>query len=92
MGMGDVKLAALVGLFLGLQDFFISLWFAAVLGSGFGFALKSTLRNPKSEITPALGSRPPLPFGSFLAVSSSLVLIFQERVHLLLQSWFTLSS
>ncbi len=42
MGLGDTKLAALVGLFLGLKLFLVSLWIAAFLGTGLLAFAKTT--------------------------------------------------
>ncbi|MBI3766170.1 MAG: prepilin peptidase, partial [Ignavibacteriales bacterium] len=36
MGMGDVKLAGLIGFFLGIQDFLVAFWLAAILGALYG--------------------------------------------------------
>lgn len=75
MGMGDVKLAALIGFFLGWQLFLLSLWFAAVGGSIYGIA-----RSGK-------GIR--IPFGSFMAATSAIVMIFRDEVSQLLVQYFS---
>lgn len=76
LGMGDVKLAGLLGLFLGLNLFLVAFWGAAVLGALYG-------------LTRRLGSRSePLPLGSFLAVTSVLVFTFDREIHALITAWY----
>ena len=61
LGMGDVKMLAMVGAFLGWQLTFVALLLATILGSAVGIGML------------ALGladRRYPLPFGSFLAVGA----------------------
>ncbi|MXY16235.1 MAG: prepilin peptidase [Acidobacteria bacterium] len=61
LGMGDVKMLAMIGAFLGWQLTFVALLLATVLGSAVGIGML------------ALGladRRYPLPFGSFLAVGA----------------------
>lgn len=82
MGMGDVKLALLVGLYLGMGGFLFSFWLASLMGLSYvaivGFHPNS---NPKD-------SR--LPFGSFFAVSSCLIFLSQHMLKSLLDPWLTL--
>ena len=66
MGMGDVKLAALVGLFLGLQNFLIAVWAAAVLGCLYWLVKHFLLDSPRDM---------KIPFGSLLSLAAILVLI-----------------
>jgi leader peptidase (prepilin peptidase)/N-methyltransferase len=80
MGMGDIKLAAMIGLYVGLEGFLISLWLAAISGAFFGFGrmvLKGRVQDDR------------LPFGSFLAGSSVLYLIFQSQINEWIQLWLT---
>jgi len=80
MGWGDVKLAGVIGLFLGFQNFLIVLWLAALSGSVCGVWLmrrRGILRETK------------MPFGSFLAITACVVLYFQETISELIQSWLT---
>ncbi len=61
LGMGDVKMLAMIGAFLGWQLTFVTLLLATLLGSAVGITML------------ALGladRRYPLPFGSFLAVGA----------------------
>lgn len=61
LGMGDVKMLAMIGAFLGWQLTFVTLLLATLLGSAVGIGML------------ALGladRRYPLPFGSFLAVGA----------------------
>jgi prepilin signal peptidase PulO-like enzyme (type II secretory pathway) len=71
MGMGDVKLAFLMGLFLGFPNILAALFFAffigAIIGVGLILAKKKTL---KSEV----------PFGPFLVVGTFIALFWGERI------------
>ena len=61
LGMGDIKMLAMIGAFLGWQLTFVALLLATLLGSAVGIGML------------ALGladRRYPLPFGSFLAVGA----------------------
>ena len=78
MGWGDVKLAGLIALFLGLQNFLAATWLAAVLGSSYGLYLH--FKMPKR-------CSPLLPFGSFLAISSSTVFLLSEQIHRMVERW-----
>ena len=103
LGMGDIKLAAVVGLFLGIQDFLICLWLSALIGSIYGiararfsqfsastqFAIPASSarsRDPKSENGRFVRDSVQIPFGSFLAATSSAVLLLQVPVHGLISS------
>jgi len=81
IGVGDVKLAGLIGFYLGLEDFLIALWVGSLLALSYGVlmkVLKKTSFDPK------------LAFGSFLAVSSSVVLIFSATIHKWVETWLIL--
>ncbi|MDI6807499.1 MAG: prepilin peptidase [Candidatus Eisenbacteria bacterium] len=69
MGGGDIKMAAMIGAFLGMGGAFYSIFFASLAGSLYGIASivlkKGTM---KTE----------LPFGVFLGISSVAVLFCQE--------------
>jgi prepilin signal peptidase PulO-like enzyme (type II secretory pathway) len=80
MGWGDVKLAGVIGLFLGFQKFLIVLWIAALGGSVYGIWLLRKRGMPRET---------KLPFGSFLAVAACIVLFFQESISELIQVWLT---
>jgi len=71
MGFGDVKLAFLIGLFLGFPKILVALFFAffigALIGIGLILAKKKTL---KSEV----------PFGPFLITGAFLALFFGENL------------
>ncbi len=71
MGMGDVKLAFLMGLFLGFPNILVALFFAFFIGAIIGIGLiavkKKTL---KSE----------LPFGPFLVIGTFIALFWGERI------------
>lgn len=61
LGLGDVKMVAAVGAFLGWQTMLVALILAFVLGAAVGAGLIAAGRG---------GPRTALPFGSFLAVTS----------------------
>jgi len=92
MGFGDVKLGAVIGLFLGFQNFLLAVWMAAVLGALFGIFKRvhqSSIFNLKSQINlPSLEIK--LPFGTFMAITSSVVCIFEEYVHEAIDLWLAL--
>lgn len=69
LGMGDVKMLAMVGAFLGWQLTFVALLLATLLGSAVGIGML------------ALGladRRYPLPFGSFLAAGAVAAMVAGE--------------
>jgi len=101
MGIGDLKLAGVIGLFTGFVPFLIALWMASIGGSLYG-SLK--LRNPpappevpirragKSEIRDKSEiQNPKIPFGAFLALSSLVVVAFKGTILQILDSWLTLN-
>jgi leader peptidase (prepilin peptidase) / N-methyltransferase len=61
MGLGDLKMLALIGAFTGLGQVFFVTFLASVLGSAAGLALILSGRG---------GGRTAIPFGSFLAVAA----------------------
>jgi leader peptidase (prepilin peptidase)/N-methyltransferase len=69
MGLGDVKMLALIGAFLGWQGVLVALFFASLSGALVGLAL--VWRG-------GAGMRSKLPFGSFLALGG-LVALFAGR-------------
>jgi len=89
MGWGDVKLASVIGLFLGFQNFLIILWISSIVGTLYALARSRkrithfTIGNPQSEIDFEL------PFGSFLAVAACVIFYFQETISELIQAWLT---
>jgi len=98
MGLGDVKLAGLIGLYMGFQHFLIAFWFAAILGSLYGI-FKTFLRlhrdttdNPSSVHETSSGSSSELriPFGAFLAFTSSCVLLLEDQINTLINKWWIL--
>ena len=62
LGMGDVKMLAMVGAFIGWQLTFLTLMMASVAGSVIGLALIATKRG---------GMKYALPFGTFLALGAA---------------------
>jgi len=79
MGVGDIKLAFFMGLFLGFPKILVALFFAyfigAIIGIGLIFAGKKTL---KSEV----------PFGPFLVTGTFVALFFGNQIINLYLSFF----
>lgn len=75
MGLGDVKMLALVGAFLGWQGVLVTLFFGALSGSVVGLAL---MRRGSADM------RSKLPFGVFLALGGVVALFFGDA----LVSWY----
>jgi leader peptidase (prepilin peptidase) / N-methyltransferase len=71
MGMGDVKLAAMLGSFLGLTGIVLTVLLASFLGSILGIIL--VWRRRGSGLTA-------LPFGSFLAPAAIIALVWGPRI------------
>jgi leader peptidase (prepilin peptidase)/N-methyltransferase len=71
MGLGDVKMLAMIGAFLGWQQVWLVLLFSSLTGAVFGIALMvSGSRSLQSR----------LPFGTFLAVAAFLASLFGDRL------------
>lgn len=71
MGVGDIKLAFLMGLFLGWPNILIALFLAFFIGAAIGIILIiSNRKTMKSEI----------PFGPFLVLGTFLALFFGENL------------
>ena len=71
IGFGDVKLAALIGLVTGPRLVFLSLTLGAMLGGVVGIVLLLLKLKERKE---------PLPFGSFLAISTMLTLLWGSAI------------
>ena len=67
MGLGDAKLLAMVGAFLGWKGVLITLFLACLTGSLVGIALLVTARG---------GAKTRLPFGAFLALGAAATLFW----------------
>ena len=71
MGLGDVKLVAIMGLFLGFPKLIVALYLAFLTGAVLGVILILTKRKK-------MGSR--IPFGPFLALASLIALLWGEKI------------
>lgn len=71
MGLGDVKMLALIGAFLGWKGLLVSLFFASLSGAAVGLALL-----PRRET----GMKTQLPFGVFLALGALIALFFGQGI------------
>lgn len=69
MGLGDVKMLAAIGAFLGWKGVLVSLFFAALSGSVVGLGLMAWS---------GLGGKTRLPFGTFLALGGLIALFAGE--------------
>ena len=76
VGMGDVKMLAMIGAFLGWQAVLLTLLMASLLGSLAGVAIVAAGRGD---------ARYPLPFGSFLAVAAFVATVVGDE----LITWYT---
>lgn len=79
MGMGDVKLLAMIGAFLGWQSLPFVVLSSSVMGSlvGLGVMLKNKT-----------GGKTSIPYGPFLSMGSLLYLFFQEKIQYLFILFF----
>lgn len=75
MGMGDVKLAAMLGAFLGLKGVFLTILLAAFGGSVVGLTLLAARRADRATA---------LPFGCFLAPAALSAFLFGGQIW----SWY----
>lgn len=83
VGWGDVKLCGVIAIFLGLELFLLSLWFAAVGGSLYGFyhQISSKARFACGTVL--------IPFGSFLAGAAVLCALFKGQIEAIALQWLT---
>jgi prepilin signal peptidase PulO-like enzyme (type II secretory pathway) len=85
MGVGDIKLGAMLGCFLGVVAFLVSLWFAAALGAAFGPMTCSRRHAGDNYVASAAHGRVAarnceIPFGMFLCISSAAVFLFSDSL------------
>jgi leader peptidase (prepilin peptidase)/N-methyltransferase len=71
MGLGDVKMLAMIGAFLGWQQVWVVLFLATLAGALFGVTLLAIQKR-------SLASR--LPFGTFLAMAAYVASLVGERL------------
>ncbi len=64
MGIGDIKLAGLIGLFIGFEHFLVAIWFAAILGIIY-WSIQRVLNRTAKDLR--------LPFGTFLSVTAIII-------------------
>nr|WP_315989276.1 A24 family peptidase [Desulforamulus aquiferis] len=76
MGGGDIKLAAVMGMFLGLKLVMVALFLAFLIGGIIGIILLATGQR---------GRKDPIPFGPFLALGSLIAALVGEKII----SWYT---
>lgn len=75
MGLGDVKMLALIGAFLGWRGVLVALFFAALTGAATGLALMWTGGTGMQD-----GLKTKLPFGSFLALGGLVALFAGHEI------------
>ncbi|RJX19938.1 MAG: prepilin peptidase [Desulforudis sp.] len=71
MGMGDIKLAALMGLYLGLMNVAVALFLAFLVGGVVGIALL---------VTRIKGRKDAVPFGPYLALGGFAALLWGNQI------------
>ena len=71
MGMGDVKMLAMIGAFLGWRSVLLTLIMASFAGSVVGVAMMSLQRG---------GMKYALPFGTFLAIGAFIAMLVGEQM------------
>jgi len=71
MGFGDVKLAGMLGSFLGWRSLIVTIFLSLLLGSIFGILFCLITKRSLKTI---------IPFGPFLSVSAMLTIFFRERL------------
>jgi leader peptidase (prepilin peptidase)/N-methyltransferase len=67
MGLGDVKMLAMIGAFVGWKGVLVTLFFASLVGSAVGLGLIAVGRG---------GMKSRLPFGVFLALAAGIALFW----------------
>ena len=70
MGLGDIKLMAVIGAFLGWPGVVFSIAAASILGTVIGAALLLLRRSQNTQI----------PFGPYLALGAIVATVFQTRL------------
>jgi leader peptidase (prepilin peptidase)/N-methyltransferase len=80
MGLGDVKMMAMVGAFLGLQRALLTILLGSLIGSVIGLAVVSLWRKGRDF---------ELPFGTFLGAGAMLVVFFGSQTLDWYRSFFT---
>ena len=75
MGGGDIKLAAMIGAFLGYKAIFLTLFLSSILGSVWGLFMM-VLKKESLQYA--------IPYGPFLAMGALLALFFQDYFFFLL--------
>jgi len=78
MGMGDVKLSAFIGLFVGVENFLLAVWAAAVIGCAYWLVRHLLLGSPIEDSTHGRDMK--LPFGSFLSLTSFAAFIMSNQI------------
>jgi leader peptidase (prepilin peptidase)/N-methyltransferase len=71
LGMGDVKMLAMIGAFLGWQQMLLSLMLASFAGSAVGLLVIASRRG---------GMQAALPFGTFLALGAIAAAVFGDSI------------
>jgi leader peptidase (prepilin peptidase)/N-methyltransferase len=81
LGFGDVKLAGVIGLFMGWEYSLLNIWFAAIFAMVCGF-IRMTDKTRRST-----GIK--LPFGSFLGASAIVIYLMRDEIASLFHRWLT---
>ncbi len=79
LGIGDIKLAFFIGMFLPFDLFFVSVWIAAVLGVM--YSCVAIIRSKEIFTTRKV------PFGSLLSISSACIYWYSSEISLMIKRW-----
>jgi leader peptidase (prepilin peptidase)/N-methyltransferase len=71
MGLGDVYLTAMIGMYVGFPFIIVAIFLAALIGSIFGITYIISARQSKES---------PIPFGPFLSAGGALVIIIKPQI------------
>ncbi len=80
MGFGDVKLAGVVGIYIGWKLFLLVLWVSSVVGAVYGLFLILFLKKPADT---------KLPFGTFVAATACLMFLLKPVLQTTVARWLT---
>jgi leader peptidase (prepilin peptidase)/N-methyltransferase len=84
MGIGDIKLAGVIGLNLGFEHFLVALWIAAVFGSTYGLVIQRKYRRRVLRVLSIqsgfLQAKSVIPFGSFFSGGAIVVTMLCDNI------------
>ncbi len=87
MGGGDIKLAAMMGAFLGWPAIAVALLLAATSGAAVGLLLIASKRRSRKDAIP-FGLKDAIPFGPFLALGGIVALFAADAIIRWYMGWY----